>query len=193
MKVDLDVADSSAPRPRCHFHEPHSKQKLAHCRAANCRNDSSRGDWTCGVDGRAGMLSGSIAAALLWPCTAQRRVGARTSTRLVFVWRKSRKGKTNVKPRRGAAALRSSKTAYLLGKVVRPGGLELPTFWFVARRSIQLSYGRTRTSFTINSLPLFLLQFQPRVSMHSHPINSKRLSKNSLHIRASSAAARRSI
>jgi hypothetical protein len=31
-------------------------------------------------------------------------------------------------------------------KVVRPGGLELPTFWFVARRSIQLSYGRTVVS-----------------------------------------------
>jgi hypothetical protein len=25
------------------------------------------------------------------------------------------------------------KTAFLLRKVVRPGGLELPTFWFVAR------------------------------------------------------------
>jgi hypothetical protein len=32
---------------------------------------------------------------------------------------------------------------WLSEKMVRLGGLELPTFWFVARRSIQLSYRRT--------------------------------------------------
>jgi hypothetical protein len=30
----------------------------------------------------------------------------------------------------------------LLERVARPERVELPTFWFVARRSIQLSYGR---------------------------------------------------
>ena len=32
--------------------------------------------------------------------------------------------------------------AKLLKRVARPERVELPTFWFVARRSIQLSYGR---------------------------------------------------
>ena len=33
--------------------------------------------------------------------------------------------------------------------MVRPERFELPTFWFVARRSIQLSYGRTVLSLLI--------------------------------------------
>jgi hypothetical protein len=31
--------------------------------------------------------------------------------------------------------------------VARPERVELPTFWFVARRSIQLSYGRAISKF----------------------------------------------
>ena len=37
------------------------------------------------------------------------------------------------------------KTFVFINKVVRPERFELPTFWFVARRSIQLSYGRIGT------------------------------------------------
>ena len=65
--------------------------------------------------------------------------------------------------------------------------------WFVARRSIQLSYGRADILFTFNRLAQFLVRFQPRVSPHSHPIDSKWLSKNYLPVRASSAVTRRSI
>jgi hypothetical protein len=35
--------------------------------------------------------------------------------------------------------------------MVRPERVELPTFWFVARRSIQLSYGRTLSSLPFSS------------------------------------------
>src|SRR6267378_2100863 len=45
--------------------------------------------------------------------------------------------------------------------------LDLALPWFVARRSIQLSYGRAAKHFTVNSLRQVLLRFQPRVLAHS--------------------------
>jgi hypothetical protein len=53
---------------------------------------------------------------------------------------------------------------------VRPEGLELSTFWFVARRSIQLSYGRTvilRLLQIVYSIlaRLFNFDFAPQISL----------------------------
>ncbi len=43
------------------------------------------------------------------------------------------------------AELRALTNFCVLLKMVRPGGFEPPTTWFVARYSIQLSYGRSQT------------------------------------------------
>src|SRR6266853_2408330 len=51
-------------------------------------------------------------------------------------------------------------------------GFEL---FFVARRSIQLSYGRAAKHFTVNSLRQVLLRFQPRVLAHYELVKNRRV------------------
>src|ERR1700687_2272921 len=53
--------------------------------------------------------------------------------------------------------------------MVRPGGFELPTFWFVARRSIQLSYGRNVEEILAQALielPAFAGIIESTIELH---------------------------
>src|SRR5882762_3950088 len=47
----------------------------------------------------------------------------------------------------------SRKSFNLKGFLARPERLELPTYWFEASRSIQLSYGRARVIITVGIIP----------------------------------------
>lgn len=65
------------------------------------------------------------------------------------------------KRRYGAGSCHALNELILRVLMVRPERFELPTFWFVARRSIQLSYGRTNgvTRFRIPRLARFWGRF----------------------------------
>ena len=53
------------------------------------------------------------------------------------------------------------------GNLSQFNGLDLALPWFVARCSIQRSYGRAAKHFTVKNLRQVLLRFQPRVSAYS--------------------------
>jgi hypothetical protein len=66
-------------------------------------------------------------------------------------------------------------------KVVRPERFELPAFWFVARRSIQLSYGRISILLRSNSLQQRARFHQPRVLRHSKKKEKLPALKRAIH------------
>jgi hypothetical protein len=53
--------------------------------------------------------------------------------------------------------------------MVRPERLELPTFWFVARRSIQLSYGRAMPKSYHNLFPALNATLSAATDICGHP------------------------
>src|SRR5438093_6218644 len=59
---------------------------------------------------------------------------------------------------RRATIGRSSESRIFLGEVAGPAGLEPATSWFVARRSIQLSYGPQRSETRILALMQALME-----------------------------------
>ena len=75
--------------------------------------------------------------------------------------------------------------------MVRPERFELPTFWFVARRSIQLSYGRTGCGF-VAAYRNFLHPFNWTFGMFGTSVRSVQLRVQRTLERAYSASSRSS-